>query len=479
LQLQVQQKQQCEELEKNLMTKKSECDEKQRNVQQHACEHSQILSEGWQKYMAAYQILKDAYELEVNTIVKLREPRRHVEFASLNQTHCVLQLLGAAQSDGDLDNAKLAMKECQGAKQSTDFLNITANKTPAPEACADVPPYPCSSSFAVIAHYPQLPTDAPAKDCKEVSTCEIAHPQCIATETTTTTTHTEASGWKLLAKQNVDNMLFDASARTTFKMNEHDPSSDAYMNIGAEDANIKNKYGKYQFKLVYDDSITLVWEQMSWLTSSTIQGFRCLSPAECGPSWINYGKRFTGLGKSSSNPAVLDGDASEKGGWWNSVGTVSKHNGGIPGWSQQIAKTMELFIGIQVSYRLSNAGLTGWRPEVQLKAYRDAACSDRISDDALSLDACSGFSTYGTQAQVRCENALSSGKWRPQCSQCQPGDAWIEFSSASGIMCITLPGNNLGKGEGGGKSWSGGVTMTASDGSTWVNVEPNKLVMQG
>merc|ERR1712187_832479 len=97
--------------------------------------------------------------------------------------------------------------------------------------------------------------------------------------------------------------------------------------------------GKYRFKLVYDGSTTLEWEQSSWLMSSTIHGFKCIFPVDCGPSSQDHGKRFEGLGKSSRSESVLDGEGGSHGNWWNSVGTVAKHNGGIPGWNGHIQKT--------------------------------------------------------------------------------------------------------------------------------------------
>ena len=120
--------------------------------------------------------------------------------------------------------------------------------------------------------------------------------------------------WDLIAKQDTSRMLFDSASKTSFKMNEQNPDSDAFMNIGAEDHGLQIN-GKYRLKLMYDSSTVVEWEQSSWLTSGTILGFQCISPADCGPSAKGAGIRFQGLGKSSSYQSVLDGDGDSTNSW--------------------------------------------------------------------------------------------------------------------------------------------------------------------
>ena len=100
------------------------------------------------------------------------------------------------------------------------------------------------------------------------------------------------------------------------------------------------------------DNKSVTWTQTSWLTDSTIQGFQ-----EIGDSGFNDmddGRNFEGLGKSSSNRCVIDGDASRHGNWWNCVGAINTHTSnfftpsstGIPGPLQKIASSMHLYIWV-------------------------------------------------------------------------------------------------------------------------------------
>ena len=152
-------------------------------------------------------------------------------------------------------------------------------------------------------------------------------------------------------------MLFDASARTTFQMNANDPDADAYMDLSNEDQSVMVN-GKYRFKLTYDSTITVEWWQSSWLTSSTIQGFQCISPADCGPSSQLEISRFVGLGATGDLDleSVLDGNGATLG-WWNSVGVITTHHGGMPGWNKQIQSTMALYVAVQAPARKNSSSL--------------------------------------------------------------------------------------------------------------------------
>ncbi|CAE8609919.1 unnamed protein product, partial [Polarella glacialis] len=158
--------------------------------------------------------------------------------------------------------------------------------------------------------------------------------------------------WELIARQDIEKMLFSAMSKLTFLQNEEDADSNAFMSVGLlspTDPSLQ-KGGRYHFKLVYDGSVTLEWLQSSWLTSSTIQGFEALSPADIGPASQPEGLQFAGLGKSSNSKAVLDGNGCRHPHWWNCVGALQAHKqrgeykSGIPGWDGQIVSTMELYI---------------------------------------------------------------------------------------------------------------------------------------
>jgi len=166
-----------------------------------------------------------------------------------------------------------------------------------------------------------------------------------STSTATMTTTMTTVGWQLIAKQDISQALFDDSARETFLQNTDDPSAFAYMVIGNLDAMDASLHfnGFYRFKLFYGPAVMLEWEQSSWLTEPVITGFRCIAPADCGPSTLSPGLRFKGLGRSQSGWSVLDGNGAEQ--WpFNSVGTLRMLGGGIPGWNFTAYQTMELQI---------------------------------------------------------------------------------------------------------------------------------------
>merc|ERR1712176_237232 len=133
-------------------------------------------------------------------------------------------------------------------------------------------------------------------------------------------------------------------------MNEANNASDAYMivgNLDFKDPSLKPLGESYRFLLVYDDSTTMEWEQLSWITSPMVVGFNCMQPLECGPSSKRVGV-FRGLGRSSSSSSVLDGQDQSNGKWSNisvnSVGTLAKHGGGIPAWDGKTHTKMKLYI---------------------------------------------------------------------------------------------------------------------------------------
>jgi len=155
-------------------------------------------------------------------------------------------------------------------------------------------------------------------------------------------TYTAGSLWEVIARQAATD-LFYMSSKTSFLMNEDDPNADAYMSVGRLNAaDYMGADGKYHFQLIWDGSTSIEWKQTSWLTEDTIRGFECLSPTDCRPRSKGNGVRFTGLAKSSNNAAVLDGDGKSHRFWWNCVGATTLHRGGIPGWNQVVAQSVEL-----------------------------------------------------------------------------------------------------------------------------------------
>jgi len=143
--------------------------------------------------------------------------------------------------------------------------------------------------------------------------------------------------------------------KITFLQNADDSSSSTFMSIGnLNESSYDDTEEKFKFKLVWDgmqvasENIKEVtWTQTSWLLdNSTIQGFQ-----EIGDSGFNDmddGKNFEGLGKSSSDNCLIDGDAIRHGNWWNCVGAINTHTSnsstGIPGPLQKIASSMHLYI---------------------------------------------------------------------------------------------------------------------------------------
>jgi len=157
------------------------------------------------------------------------------------------------------------------------------------------------------------------------------------------------AGWKLIARHNIDKKLFSSSALKTFLQDSENPASDAFMDIGAikaESPTLKVN-GKYKFRLVYDGKTTLIWKQSSWLTASTVTGFECLSPGDCGPSKQGSCTKFTGLHKSPQTKyTILDAVSNSKC-WYQAVGVMRAYKGSIPAWNAGVAKTMELYIDEQ------------------------------------------------------------------------------------------------------------------------------------
>jgi len=153
------------------------------------------------------------------------------------------------------------------------------------------------------------------------------------------------SDWILIAAQAYPE-LFPKSTKNNFELNAKDPSSPSFMNIKNKLGGGKCKRdGMYDFKLdwglINGKSKTVRWVQSSNPTETTsISDFK-LTEGEVN---VTHGcNGFKGLAKSTSGSCVVDGNGAN-GCWWNCVGAVGQHNGGIPGPSGKIADTMKLYV---------------------------------------------------------------------------------------------------------------------------------------
>jgi len=105
-------------------------------------------------------------------------------------------------------------------------------------------------------------------------------------------------------------------------------------------------------------------------------------------------------------------------------------------------------------YRVSNAGYTGWRPAVsEIKVFSDQSCATEI--EATHVADSGHLPGYGDGSAAL--DATSYTRWRPQCPQCNPKDAWITFSASTRAKCVEA--GNLGEGAGGDKTWNGGILV--------------------
>ncbi|KAK3281293.1 hypothetical protein CYMTET_10914 [Cymbomonas tetramitiformis] len=126
-------------------------------------------------------------------------------------------------------------------------------------------------------------------------------------------------------------------------------------------------------------------------------------------------------------------------------------------------------------FRILNAGSTGWRPAVNIQAYSDSGCSQKIAISEIL----SNSGANGNQGASNAIDQSSSTYWRPNCQPCAAGQVFATFALSSPFSCIFA--SNLGVGGGGGKSWNGGLTLEySSDNSNWsllkTTSDSNKVV---
>jgi len=133
-------------------------------------------------------------------------------------------------------------------------------------------------------------------------------------------------------------------------------------------------------------------------------------------------------------------------------------------------------------WRVVLNGPTTWRPAInEVKFYADSGCTEEMTgfrgatqDDPAFL--CSGAHNSGNKG---CWNALDDSTtlravpmgagfhgvdaWRPHCHDCAKSEVWlgVQFDDLAKVRCVVA--NNMGEGEGGGKSWNVGVMLQASN----------------
>jgi len=161
------------------------------------------------------------------------------------------------------------------------------------------------------------------------------------------------------------------------------------------------------------------------------------------------------------------------GGNWNANGDVGD---GHPAQNGYAAKYWRVVLN----------GPTTWRPAIdEVKFYADSGCTEEMTgfrgatqDDPGFM--CSGGhkSQYGDY-DLGCWHALDSetslktvkvpggtiavAAWRPHCHHCASSEVWlgVQFDDLAKVRCVVA--NNMGEGQGGGKSWNVGVMLQASN----------------
>jgi len=170
----------CVGLSDGAANKKTECNQKQKDVEAAVCQQGSAAKDGCTVYKSVFQTRLNDYQTVVQNVAVQQEDRL-VEWKHLKRIECVLQALGSAKAHGDLKaNGTLhgQIEACYGK----DFLNagliVSPKPAPSMKSCPAVPELPCTASF-VSQEYGNMPTDAPAATCSN---------WCAETTTTTITT---------------------------------------------------------------------------------------------------------------------------------------------------------------------------------------------------------------------------------------------------------------------------------------------------
>jgi hypothetical protein len=205
-----------------------------------------------------------------------------------------------------------------------------------------------------------LPATGLADGTYKVYAVDVAGNLSSASINSVTVATTATTYWQLIARQvdsdnftdSNDELFSSNNVKNTFLENENDNSSSTFMSIGNLNKNYYSDNGTYKFKQVWGGKTVdssginkeVIWTQTSWLEDLTIEGFQEIGTSGYVTSISGTG--FSGLGKSSSNKCVVDGDASSHGNWWNCVGALVKYDGGIPGPQEKIASSMHLYVWV-------------------------------------------------------------------------------------------------------------------------------------
>ena len=134
-------------------------------------------------------------------------------------------------------------------------------------------------------------------------------------------------------------------------------------------------------------------------------------------------------------------------------------------WFYNIWLNVTFVISDKQTYRLSNNGLTTWRPTVEtIRVYSDIECTRQVSATYVAQSGCNPKDSRQQDGSKAFDDSTAT-HWRPQCPQCVTGEAWVTFYTASDIKCAKA--YQLGKGEGGGNSWNVGIQVERLDHGIW------------
>eukprot|EP01084_Bolivina_argentea_P312596 541197_1 len=149
----------------------------------------------------------------------------------------------------------------------------------------------------------------------------------------------------ILSQKDVRTATFNSNVRNTKLENAGDSNADTFTNIGnlnMDDYKFDDNF--YYFRLIYNNmdatKTNLLWKQKSWVTDESTSGYTSISvPQQSG----DYCADFRGLAFSDRSESLLDGNGNGYC-WWNSVGTINTHNGGIPAFGTKLAYGVKLYV---------------------------------------------------------------------------------------------------------------------------------------
>lgn len=150
----------------------------------------------------------------------------------------------------------------------------------------------------------------------------------------------------LVRHLNISNGFFDSTVKYTGVENPTNPLANTYCIVNAVDSlPFLLESGEYELELVYHyadaPSDTLRWSQKSWITDPFVVDVNLSSISDAYAD--DPIRRFTGLGRSVSGHALLDGTPGDKY-WYHAVATINSYDGGgIPGHEWKLAIGSELW----------------------------------------------------------------------------------------------------------------------------------------